>query len=400
MDALGRMFDADSIKTAIQNWRHPGDLTLIDGGDIYTDTIHTGQIHFDPYTERPTLREGLLYWYKGEGKEQLEFAPDADPLHLAIIPKFPLFDIQAPPENFVPNQSFEIDRDGDGIPDFWEFIREAGVPTKGVTTNYPWSGRYSFYIHSATTTDKSYLRSVWIPVQEGKKYYFAVDVYNDSGATRTFGYYVAVVEFWNAGRTAKTNTINLGSTLANGWNHLSNSATAAVNSRWARVYLYNYLPDAICTNYFDNVVFSEMRAAIPTAGVIAASSATYGNETSVPDLTWTTLFDWTVASAEMESYFISAAIQVRSSPGADFWLRVRIYDSTDGIYYPINDVGNTHQVPMIFPNLTYSAGTALFTIPKSVAGHHIYLQVLHSLGASKLFMARYAGWGHSPHTHR
>jgi hypothetical protein len=46
-DALARMFTGETVRDAIQGWRHASDLTLIDGGDIYTGTVTVSKLNAD-----------------------------------------------------------------------------------------------------------------------------------------------------------------------------------------------------------------------------------------------------------------------------------------------------------------------------------------------------------------
>jgi len=364
---------------------------------IAAGEVHTGHILFDLLTSDPAYAGGKL-WYRSD-LDQIRFARGTVLSDVAIIPKYPLSSSTAPPENLVPNQNFEDDRDNDGIADYWTTATFSGTPSFGLSSN-SYKGKQSAYISIGSAGGEGKLCSAFIPVVPGQNLVLQVAYAGSIG--RTHGYTLAHMEWFdrNQGTMTESDPSDDWRTSTTSFVKKTYMFTVPAGKYYARVALRNYCSAATFeVVYYDDIVLSEMRAAIPTAGVVAAASSTYGSETSVPDVTWTTLFDWTVANVEMESYFINAVVQVRSSV-ANFWLRVRIYDSTDGKYYPINDVNNTYQVPMQFPALIYSAGTAFFTIPRNVANHHLYLQVLHSIGSSTLFMARYAAWGHSPHMHR
>jgi hypothetical protein len=145
----------------------------------------------------------------------------------------------------------------------------------------------------------------------------------------------------------------------------------------------------------------KVRANAPTAGVIATSTASYGTAVSVPNETWTLVMTFTVPDVDHEAFFLYASAEIVTSPDTDYLLSGRIYDSTDGIYYPINDVTNNLQEPCWMPNVTMMSGVFFFTIPKNVKGHTLYFQIRHAgIGGTCSFIGRVTGWGHSCHTHR
>jgi len=380
-DALARMLDTETIKNTIQNWRSGLDLTLIDGGDIYTGSVHTAQILFDILTSDPTYAAGKMWWIKTATTDQLRFSSGTTLADVAIIPKYPLFDIQAPPENMIPNQAFEFDRDGDGVPDFWTKSYQTGSSSFAWSTAYSWKGQHSLKLLCAVG---GYLTfdSVWIPILPSKTYFFGVDIY--AGTTATLAHPVGVVEFWNADKSAAVGSIALPYGVSTGWNHLSAEGTTPSTARWALIKLELWNPSVVLVLYYDNVVLSEMRAAVPTAGVVAAATVIAGSWISCTANVWIEMISLTVANVAMEVLFANALVQHLTDTVAGY-LRLK----KDSTYYP--SVNGT------FISGTKS-GQTMITIPENVANQIVKLEYK-ALNTGN-YMGNLNVWGHSPHSHR
>ena len=394
-ESLDRMYDSAALSDAIQGWPHASDITKIDGGDIYTGSVHTAQILFDILNSDPTYAAGKL-WYRGD-QDQLRFSKGTMLSDVAIIPKYPLFDIQAPPENLVPNQSFEIDRDGDGIPDYFDHGVEAGSPSFGLSTAQQFKGKQSAYITCAGTGHKGYFRTVLIPVSGSKKYIGGLAYLGSVAGTPTSGVFTIV---WRDKNQGYISEVSYWSDITTSWQQkFTDVLTSPSNARYAHIILRNNEFNG--TIYFDDVVLSEMRAAVPTAGVVAAANNITGGSVSVPPYTWTTLVSTTIPDVDCECYFCEPVIY---SEASDYQLnaRVRIYDSTDGTYYPYSGTSDYDFCPRVraLGSSAFGPGCSCFiTIPKNVKGHTLEVQI-YSFHATANHYAAFVGWGHSPHTHR
>jgi hypothetical protein len=398
-ETLDRMLDSAALSDAIQGWPHASDITKIDGGDIYTGTVHTAQILFDLLTSDPAYVAGKL-WYRSD-QDQIRFASGTTIDKVAIIPKFPLFDIQAPPENMVPNQAFEIDRDGDGVPDYWTKTYSAGSPFYEWSIAYSWKGQHSLRM-SCDPGDYLVFDCVWIPILPNKKYFFGVDIYANVAAT--FGYGIGVVEFWNAAKSAAVGAIGFPASVVAGWNHPTAEGTTPSTARWALIKLYNYNPNVWVDLYFDNVVFSEMRSAVPTAGVVAAGGSATTSTGTYNHNAWTaSAATFTIPSTAHEEFFIDVGIRNMETIAENWGLGIRIKLTKSGEtteYYPNSAL--TYCPNREIPGGEYHSVSALITIPQDRQGWLVTpeLYVDHADAGTVQIKVYCAGWGHSPHTHR
>jgi len=400
-ETLDRMYDTSALSDAIQGWPHASDATKIDGGDIYTGSVHTAQILFDILASDPTYVAGKLWCKDVAGDPQLRFSKGTSLSDVFIIPKYPLYDAQAPPENMVPNQGFEYDRDGDGMPDFWTKSYEAGNPAYAWSTAYSWKGQHSLKLGSAPGRYIVF-DCIWIPVLPNKKYFFSVDIYADVPAT--FEYGVAVVEFWNAAKSyPNVGAIGLPASVAAGWNHLSVEGTTSSTARWALIKLYNYGPNVVVDLYFDNIVLSEMRAAVPTAGTVVGG--TYGTASqTLTSGAWNTVSSVTVPSSAHEILFFWVNLSCLDNPAYAGYLRCKLKLTKAGEsdeYYPSN---TDAQCPKYIVRGSKWDNSFMWTItvPKDRQGWSAVVQIyMYNTNSSSIAVEEEAGvWGHSPHTHR
>jgi len=385
----------------LSSWRKGSDLTKIDGGYISTGTVDTLQlnanavktakIELDDLSSEPSGVRKLWYW---GAKDYLCFKGNAGVV--GYIPRYPLFDIQAPPENMVPNQAFEIDRDGDGVPDYWTKTYSAGSPFYEWSIAYSWKGQHSLRM-SCDPGDYLVFDCVWIPILPNKKYFFGVDIYANVAAT--FGYGIGVVEFWNAAKSAVVGAIGFPASVVAGWNHPTAEGTTPSTARWALIKLYNYNPNVWVDLYFDNVVFSEMRSAVPTAGVVAtATQLDFGSNVSCGTAGFTLIRSLAVPNVDHDVLFVRVTAR-RSAYDKALFAMVKVtvdsvdYPSADGLY-----ITGVPYIPALGTSM-FPTGFATITLPFNANGKTLNLY-LKSLDETANFQGRFELWGHSPHTHR
>lgn len=401
----------------ISSWQKAGDVTKIDGGYISTGTVdavqlkadsviavkikagevHTSHILFDLLTSDPTYLAGKL-WYRSD-LDQIRFSKGTTLPDVTIIPKFPLSQDTAPPENLIPNQCFELDRDADSVPDYWTTEIISGSPTFGLSTSSKTKGKQSAYI-TMTGAGEGKLKSSYVPVVPGKKYLLGVSVRGAYG--RTADWAAAVMEWYDVIGGTKSETeppvdwkVTTGSFVTK-----YAEFTVPAGKYYARVVLRNYgTALSYETNFYDDIIFSEMRAAVPTAGVVAETSSSVSTVGSIPNDTWTDVVNLT-PTINHEMCFVDYCCLIESTssaPTGSPWavlMRARIgtdyYPSSGGIRRQIGI--NDYRVPL----------SCLFTIPKNCNGLTVYIQIktVNMSGITITTQNVCSWWGHSPHVHR
>ena len=303
-------------------------------------------------------------------------------------------------ENFVANASFEEDRNGDGIPDYWTYWVEAGAPSKELTDLHSWKGTRSFRI-SCQAGEIAYLASTLIPVEPNKDYFLAVDIY--ANATATFASSCWYVQFLGADKVTDVGSfyVDNPSSISAGWNHKTGKGTSPDNARWAKVFLRNHNPSGSVSLFFDNAVLSEMRAAVPTAGVVAAGTAVVGGlGIATTQNAWTNdIRQITVPNEDHDTLFVQASF----SWDYGHYFKYRIYNMTKQEYYPSDDPSKCPFVMCWGSGAATTADiTALMVIPKNIKGDTLRLDVYRTTAdKDRNFVAgALSVWGSSPHTHR
>jgi hypothetical protein len=334
-------------------------------------------------------------WYRGD-KDQIRFSKGTMLSDVAIIPKYPLFDIQAPPENMVPNQAFEIDRDEDNIPDNWSgWIVEAGSGSRTKVAD-PAKGGFSLKITADTITSVVWATSDMILVSGNKKYYGSVLAKCQYASNDDV---VVLAVWWDVNKSWISNSTIYGGSGTTAFSEYKGEVTSPANARYCQIYLGVHTPaTAPAWVEYDDVVFSEMRAAVPTAGVVGGTVDWAGTWTSCPYLTWTSLGSFTVPNVDHEVYFVQVTIR-RSNPGT---LKGAVRLKIGSTYYPIADGSNGLSV------FCYSEAAApelpsdgvLFTLPFNAKGLTVYVEYRNTMNLLMDCDAGIVGWGHSPHTHR
>lgn len=309
------------------------------------------------------------------------------------------------PENYLPNPGFEIDSDSNGIADGWATGTEAGSPGYGRSSAYQKRGKWSQYISCFTTAIGKYLVDGNIPVVDGRKYY--CQVYAKGSVAHTQGYrLIAISQFDKNGNYINDIYPSADVSVTTVWKLFSGVITVgdgtATEIRYISFRLFNSTPSVNATVYFDEPVFSEQKAASPTIRVVGAQGLGYTAAQSVANLTWVEMVSVTVGNVDMETLFVQIHLGVGGvSIPHTIWCR--IYDSTDGIYYPLNNSGSLIQPRAYVPawNVNGFYPTSFFiTIPKNAKNHVLKIHMRHDVGSAKVCACNVYIFGHSPHTHQ
>ena len=312
---------------------------------------------------------------------------------ISQVPDAFVFGNAAPSENLIPNQSFEVDRDSDGMPDSWTVGTFSGSPIFGIFSNRSYKGAKCAYILLAAAGEGK-LFSEYIPVVPGQKYFVGVRVKTEAGESGTLAYTPVHMEWFDRVYGTKTETDVADGVVTDSWQQKYAEVTVPAGKYWARVALRHYYTSMMRTLYFDDVILSEMRSAVPTAGIVAAKSAgAWSADVAVPaGYVWATITSVVVPNEDHETLFCYVGILVVDVA----WLVegfVRIREGSD--YYPMSD-----GIPIFMSQASgiYPRAYALITIPKNMKGTTLYLEF--KTLVADTFNGRIALWGHSPHSHR
>ena len=323
------------------------------------------------------FRTDELKFYRWNGTNWIFVSPDI---------------ISAPPENLVPNQAFEVDRDGDNIPDNWSgWVLESGSGSRTKVAD-PAKGGFSLKITADTITSVVWATSDMILVSGNKKYYGSVLAKCQYASNDDV---VVLAVWWDVNKSWISNSTIYGGSGTTAFSEYKGEVTSPANARYCQIYLGVHTPaTAPAWVEYDDVVFSEMRAAVPTAGVVAAASTIAGLSTAVPANTWTDICSITVPNEDHETLFIAGTVQ-RATIGVYCYGNVRIRDGTT--YYPMSD-GLHVSAPAQSASNYAQADFYGITIPKNMKGKTIYLQLNTDITDNWYGWLRI--WGHSQHTHR
>jgi len=373
---------------------------------IEAGAVNTEHVRFNSLTSDPTYETGKMWWRSD--KDQLRFSSGTTINDVAIVPKYPLYDVQAPPENMVPNQSFEIDRDEDGVPDFWSTQTLSGSPSFGRDASSVKGGYSAKIVLSATGEGK--LKSIFIPVTTGKTYYISVSYKGSTGKTHEYSvvhlevfdrnqsydndkyYEVDPSDEW---KTTTTSFAKKEFTYTVPTSHLAKDGVTTIYPRYIRVVLRNYGSSTTYeTIYYDDVMFSELRAAEPTAGTVASHASGSGTATSVSGNTWTELHSITVPNEDHEILFVRLGVARHTNNSLiDGIVRAKV----DSTYYPSSSGITVWQSGHAD---TYTYAYVTITIPSNVKGKTLKLEFQTSNANADTYHGEIQTWGHSPHYHR
>jgi len=167
-------------------------------------------------------------------------------------------------ENMVYNGEFELDSDGDNIPDGWATNFETtggGTTNEGLTSTIKEEGTNSYYMNCTTTQGDS-IASAVIPVQPEKTYVFRCRAKSDVETSR--GFYFRVLWYANKVNIGRGDIISFGDIakdvgLTTNFQEFSGKRTAPSGAYFARIACYNWLPNVNATFYFDSIwMFKEI----------------------------------------------------------------------------------------------------------------------------------------------
>ena len=373
-------------------------ITTITGDHIETGSIKTRHLDADAVTTRELKFDAVDSAHEPTGDGKLWYNTDVDQLRfrgvageVGYIPRIPITQDSAPPENLLPNPCFERDHDGDGQPDFWYFTWEDGGDGNfGLDPVNNSKGSYSAFIAQSNSSGHGAFRSPYLPVHGGKKYYASVYVKVASG-TETFN--PLAIEWFDKNKNYISADSMENKTIGTDFTLCELDRTAPSNARYARIYLGNRGISGKWV-YFDDVVFSEIRAFGPTAGTVAGIVAISTQAT--PGSGWQDLYSFTVPDEEMECYCLNMLLKADTSTMS---ASIRIYDQTAGFYYPINDPNNNFQLMnLAFAPSGPTTSHCFCIIPRNVQNHTLKIQIRDEIGST--FTLYLTAWGHSPHYHR
>ncbi|RLF68068.1 MAG: hypothetical protein DRN26_00545 [Thermoplasmata archaeon] len=378
---------------------------------IAAGAIKTKHVRFDGYDgEDPSYEAGKMWWRSD--LDQLRFSSGTALNDVAIIPKYPLYDIQAPPENLISNQCFELDRDDDGMPDYWEHHwDEAGSPTYNLASDYTVKGGKAAQI-TCDVGERGGWLSNYIPVREGQQYFASVQVYGTSAQSSGTVFLLGECYDKNMNHTGNHITFGSASPPEDEWKKINGTGEIPSGTRYIRIALKfdNTSGSNTKSVWFDDVIFSELRAAIPTTGVVAAKSQV-GTTT---EFTLTSTDGWkdmgislTIPDSESDTHeilFVHFSSIIRRQSGASSTTYLGSLDARIKVgneYYPSSD---GIQLAARFPDnsTTEYFVSGFVTIPKDVRGKTIRLEYRHLWSGLtlKISASQLNCWGHAPHYHR
>jgi hypothetical protein len=354
--------------------------------NIAAGAINTRVLGFDSLASDTEVTSGVgKLWYRYD-VDQLRFKGTSG---VGYIPRYPLTETTAPPENVVPNQAFEIDRDGDGVPDYWTFEYNLATVT-WVSADSVKGGHCIRVVTSAGTNAYGGVVSQMIPVVPGKKYYLSMKGKRTS-TTGTEIVGMTVRQKTRTGANASTpEKYNTSPTLTSAWTEYGWTYTADSDTYYVVISPYFNCTSG-GTGYFDDITFSEMRALAPTGGTISPTSLVYTNYTHNDNL-WHKMMDIVTVSNDTEIYyafvqFYGITIQL------DYDTYAKVSDGT--VDYPSS---GGFLVPLKNDTSKYAA--VLITIPKNCNGKTLSLWTKVATITGTSYNVTVQGWGHSPHSHR
>jgi len=163
----------------------------------------------------------------------------------------------APAEAFVLNGTFEDDRDGDNIPDYWSFGGEGdygGTLRQGSDSRA--GGKYfDMWVNTAGSGNKCWLLSDFIAIEGNKKYYVSADM---NGQNHNL---ICRVRWFDADKQEISYTEVWNEPPSSNWKTYSGEVTSPSNARYAQLHFFIWEPSTVpAWQWIDNVTFSELRA--------------------------------------------------------------------------------------------------------------------------------------------
>jgi len=359
----------------------------IDDDAIVASKIAAGEVkteHIRFSGTQPSQVEAGMLWYDSS-EHLIKFAEGPNATDWYYIPKYPLYESMAPQENFIPNQSFEYDRDGDGQPDYWEHHwDEGGSPTYDYVSDHTRKGGKAVKTTCDVGEKAGWISTVYIPVAEGQKYYASVWIY--SGSANASGTVYLLAECYDAEKNW-INYVNFASTSppVSSWKQVSGVATIPTNTRYIRLAFKHVNEDGTNTKsvWWDDVTLSELRM-LP-ASAYSSSSSELTNMLEGQH----TLLSKTVYCNE-ESYLWIIAIFKRKNQTTQVSFFFKVDGNVKGLTWPVLSESSDYVTDCIQALVPVSKGDhtvelicSVGSSPAAASVYHRYMviQVLRQISA-------------------
>ncbi|MEM2261397.1 MAG: hypothetical protein QXK24_02985 [Ignisphaera sp.] len=234
---------------------------IIETRHIKANAVTTNEIKFSG--SAPTTIEGGKLWYESD-KKLMKFAFSST--EVAQIPFYPIYFENSPPENLVPNQAFEIDRDQDNIPDFWSitgFGSYSYYLRQNDPVNYPTiKGSKYMEISCPAGLNQIFLTSNFIPIRKDARYYASAYV---KGSGHPISYRILWYKENKLPASTDATDVWTFDPPPSSWTKGEGVVYAPSDAAFARVQFLIFNPDYNSNICIDDVVLSEMRAAVSTS---------------------------------------------------------------------------------------------------------------------------------------
>jgi len=291
-------------------------------------------------------------------------------------------------ENLVSNAYFEEDRNGDGIPDYWEAWQVISGSGSRLQILDGYKGGYCLKITANTTGSRVESGSTLIAVASNQKYYFSVKSYSQYANNGE----VTIVLRWYNKNEVDLETPTFIEENANGqlaWNTFSEEVTSPATAKYVRICLDCETPTtAPAWVYYDDVIFSGQKIAIPTEGLVNEQFwSNYTTTTIGSDWTDVVTIPNTSLTQDCDYAFVSAFLETVSNTA---WYYLRVIDTT------VNKASNQFVLRATSTNM-YAMLT--FMLPWNVKNHTLKVQAKGTSGYTAT-IGGYSWWGFSPHAHR
>jgi len=214
---LSMLLDNDARIVTLYDLQHPdypdylrGDKIIESKGSTFPENPKDGQTHILEGT-------GILFRYS---ERYGMWIPTGHPPYKHVLK-----------ENIVYNSDFEIDSDGDGIPDGWT-VGYKGNPTYGLDSTYQKRGKWSFKMDCAGG-EILQLESYYIPIKESANYFISSMI--KANAETSLNVNVISVLWYDKDK----NYISLSSITSKNftadWNKYSGIVTSPDNAVYAKI---------------------------------------------------------------------------------------------------------------------------------------------------------------------
>jgi len=401
---LAECVTAEKIKAlAVETEKLAADA--VTAAKIAASSITTEHLNLDLLTSDPSYIAGRL-WYRTD-VDQLRFAAGTQLTDVSVIPKEPLYEMQSKQENLITNADFEIDRDGDDIPDFWTRSGSGTfVDPKRVTTD---SVRGGACVELKANSGSNWCRimSSFIQVVPGKKYYLGVMVKGEyqnnndllvqvrqhkrdkTASTVAYKNYFASEDAWPSGESQA-------------WYLKDDIYEADADVYYVKIYYYCYQPSTTGKVWYDDTIFSEIRAATPTAGIVATTTTEYSSTTECTNSTWeVTTTSLTIPSTAHEKFILNVSVHLMESLAGHSGIHICVRLTKSGEtteYYPSS---TWNKVPVVTCP-SGRAGEVIFIIPRDRQGWTATVMIYfdYAIGGDYTIKSYMTGYGISPHYHR